>query len=1059
MVQLAIRKIPPTLRMKVILALLLGVAASSAADFVTGQAARLVIGQPTFTAQDPNSSDTVLGAAAGIAYAADTLFVADANRTGATPSNHRILIFPGLSSQLPVPTGDTDQSRKCPVCLGKAAVVLGQPDFTTNTINLTSSPTAMRLATAVASDGVRLAVADTDHNRVLIWNRIPTSINAPADVVVGQTDFVKVSAPGTPTAATLTGPQGVWIQNGKLFIADTQSNRVLIYNRIPTANGASADTVVGQPNFSTYASVNIASQTTSATASNMLSPVSVTSDGQRLFVTDLGYNRVLIFSSIPTANGAAADVALGQPDLVTAYSNYGYKLEDSTTTKQTPVLCTATDGVNSDGYATYPGRCASTLSLPRFALAAGSRLIVADGGNDRVLIFNAIPTASGAPADVVLGQRSFYADEASDNTDSMRTPMALAWDGSNLFVADPFNRRILVYTVGEDYFPVHGVRNGASFEVYATGSLTVGGDVNAGDVITVTVADRSDHLTTSDCAAPACAQYTYTVQSGDTIYTVISSVVDSINKANNGAGDPYLSAVANYTTGIITLTARVEGTAGDEFSVNATASSGSYISVAVSAVSLSGGSDTWDSAPGSLVSIFPKRATGLISLTGSIVSGDTVTVTVGSGSSSASYSYVVKSDDTLPSVARGITYAINGSGGVGDPFVTASPDNFVGTVTLAAKARGEAGNSIAYSVKASSGSRISASAAAAFLSGAGPLAFATAQADTSQQTLPLELGGVRLYLNGIQAPLTYVSPAQINAQMPWEVNDTTSVNAYLVMTKPDGSRLATSPIAVTIVPANPGVFTYESVGSLRKAVAYHGSSHSTLVLSVDGGVTAGDTLVVGVGKQTYKYVVQEGDTLNSLRDVLVQLINASDPLVTAIPSTIYTRMMLQAKAEGPAGDGIQVSADTIPAPILNGGATMLTLLTTNTTCCANVDGAQVTVQNPIVTGELMRLYVTGVGLPLDYDAKTSLYKTGTKYPSGQKPTTPQSALSSMIGGKTANVLTVNPKEGTVGVFEVLLQVFTDLPTSHTTVLTVAQDLYRSNQAVVPVVSPSLAEDQ
>src|SRR5437764_14000445 len=103
--------------------------------FITGQAARLVIGQTTFTAQDANSSDTTLGAVSGIAYAGDTLFVADSNRVGATPSNHRLLIFPGLSSQLPQATSELPYNRKCPACLGKAAVVLGQPDFTTTTEN------------------------------------------------------------------------------------------------------------------------------------------------------------------------------------------------------------------------------------------------------------------------------------------------------------------------------------------------------------------------------------------------------------------------------------------------------------------------------------------------------------------------------------------------------------------------------------------------------------------------------------------------------------------------------------------------------------------------------------------------------------------------------------------------------------------------------------------------------------------------------------------------------------------------------------------------------------
>jgi WD40 repeat protein len=42
--------------------------------------------------------------------------------------------------------------------------------------------------------------------------------------------------------------------------------------------------------------------------------VAVSSDGVRLFVTDLGYNRVLIWNSIPTQNNQPADVVVGQPD-------------------------------------------------------------------------------------------------------------------------------------------------------------------------------------------------------------------------------------------------------------------------------------------------------------------------------------------------------------------------------------------------------------------------------------------------------------------------------------------------------------------------------------------------------------------------------------------------------------------------------------------------------------------------------------------------------------------------------------------------------------------------
>ena len=42
-----------------------------------------------------------------------------------------------------------------------------------------------------------------------------------------------------------------------------------------------------------------------ATPSSMSSPVSVTSDGVRLYVADLGHNRVLIWNSIPVANATA----------------------------------------------------------------------------------------------------------------------------------------------------------------------------------------------------------------------------------------------------------------------------------------------------------------------------------------------------------------------------------------------------------------------------------------------------------------------------------------------------------------------------------------------------------------------------------------------------------------------------------------------------------------------------------------------------------------------------------------------------------------------------------
>src|SRR5579862_6335199 len=104
--------------MKSISLVLLAVAAASAADFSTGQAGRLVIGQQTFTDDVQGADQNLLGAVGGVAYAGDMLFVADGNRVGASPVNERVLIFKNLSSQLPRPTDELFYYSRCPVCLG-----------------------------------------------------------------------------------------------------------------------------------------------------------------------------------------------------------------------------------------------------------------------------------------------------------------------------------------------------------------------------------------------------------------------------------------------------------------------------------------------------------------------------------------------------------------------------------------------------------------------------------------------------------------------------------------------------------------------------------------------------------------------------------------------------------------------------------------------------------------------------------------------------------------------------------------------------------------------------
>ena len=152
------------------------------------------------------------------------------------------------------------------------------------------------------------------------------------------------------------------------------------------------------------------------------------------------------------------------------------------------------DMKDPNGKDTFPGRCASTLDFPRFALSDGRRLYLADGGNDRVLIYNSLPATNGQAADVVLGQVRTDVNNTSDffgelisASDTLRTPTSLAFDGRNLYVADPFNRRVMVYTPGEQLVPNTGVRNAASREIFAVGAVSLAGTIKENDEVTITV--------------------------------------------------------------------------------------------------------------------------------------------------------------------------------------------------------------------------------------------------------------------------------------------------------------------------------------------------------------------------------------------------------------------------------------------------------------------------------------------------------------------------------------------------------------------------------------------
>jgi len=101
----------------------------------------------------------------------------------------------------------------------------------------------------VWSDGNRLLVADGGNNRVLVWNTFPTTNGQAADLVLGQPDMTSDAPVDPPTASSLNDPQAIASDGTRLFVGTWNDMRVMIWNTFPTSNDAPASAVLGQSDF------------------------------------------------------------------------------------------------------------------------------------------------------------------------------------------------------------------------------------------------------------------------------------------------------------------------------------------------------------------------------------------------------------------------------------------------------------------------------------------------------------------------------------------------------------------------------------------------------------------------------------------------------------------------------------------------------------------------------------------------------------------------------------------------------------------------------------------
>jgi len=136
----------------------------------------------------------------------------------------------------------------------------------------------------------------------------------------------------------------------------------------------------------------------------------------KLFVNDRRNHRVLIFNTIPQDATALPDVVVGQADFLSGTANAGVGTSDA--------------GFDENVH---------------MSVCSNGKMFVSDRNNNRVLVYNQVPTVNGTAADFVIGQPDFLTNTPATTANGLRSPYAAYCMADKLFVIEQGNHRILVF--------------------------------------------------------------------------------------------------------------------------------------------------------------------------------------------------------------------------------------------------------------------------------------------------------------------------------------------------------------------------------------------------------------------------------------------------------------------------------------------------------------------------------------------------------------------------------------------------------------------------------------
>jgi len=406
----------------------------------------------------PTTTTTV---PAGIESCTDPRFLA----TNLFPSDFVGCSAPGGYSPLLVPGGTTVASGQA------AAALLSAPGG----FNASGGALRFNRPTSLATDGTRLALADRNNNRVLIWSTAPTAASTAPDLVLGQANFT-TNASGAGSGALNWPSQVSMSAGGVIAVADTNNDRVLIWRSVPSGPGQPADVVLdtgsdsapwgvwtdgtrlvvartGKGDLRVWTTLPTASDSPSAftlSPASMGAPRQITSDGVRLIVGDDAATGTVaktgshVWTAFPTSAASAPATFLAYGDTEHGWHNGHLDASGLYLLQKDLDIWASVPESN-----TAPSLTVSPLPV-RFGSAGGgdvarvgARLYVLENYGNRLAVYDTPPNSPGSLP-------SFYVGSAAPGDNTLRsrfilTDPLLASDGVSLAAASGFDARIAVW--------------------------------------------------------------------------------------------------------------------------------------------------------------------------------------------------------------------------------------------------------------------------------------------------------------------------------------------------------------------------------------------------------------------------------------------------------------------------------------------------------------------------------------------------------------------------------------------------------------------------------------